>query len=248
MLSVNLNNLVRLYQSGLSTYQVARQLGIHHTTVFKYVRRAGVARTRSEAWHLRPGTLEHLSLMGKLGGAKSLGRRWTDEAKARQALTSQANRSHVGPNEAQVIEALTSRGIQGTPQLAIGPYNSDFATGTVSVEVLSGYWHLYGTRGVREQHRLRDLLHRGWSVLYVIVEKKRSPFTAEVADYVVSLLEKANRHPPRPAQYWVVRSGPEMAATGSEESDRLAFVPPFRLGRDRTTGRYLRLPKDTLGM
>src|SRR5579859_2790695 len=80
------------------------------------------------------------------------------DEKAKRAKTRQERGLGVSPAELLLAEWLKQRGIEMTPQLAIGPYNVDLGTYPVAVEIFGGGWHAYGRHRRLAPERYRYLL------------------------------------------------------------------------------------------
>jgi len=149
----------------------------------------------------------------------------------------QAKATHVSEIELELAGMLSERGIETTPQLAIGPYNCDLAARPVAVEVFGGHWHWHGHHLARVEERFRHLMDAGWNILVIPVNFS-SPLTAAVADYAASYIKATRRDPPAICEYRVVWRAGEFATSGCADDDEISIEPPFRSARDPATGRY----------
>jgi hypothetical protein len=132
-------------------------------------------------------------------------------------------------SEAFLAELLAERGLTVVPQQAIGPYNCDLGASPVAVEVLGGYFHLFGPRLTKYLKRTRYILDAGWHVLMLIDDVRRFPIGPASADYVVAYVEDARRNPAALREYRVVRGAGKLVACGSAKDDDISFV--MTLGR-----------------
>jgi very-short-patch-repair endonuclease len=141
----------------------------------------------------------------------------TFEERCRRAITNEANCSRISAGERLMSSLLRERGIETTPQVAVGPYNVDLATDTVAVEILGGSWHL-DKPGHPE--RIRYLLNAGWHLVFVWVDVRRFPLGEAAADYVVAFVNEVRGCPPSISQYRVIRGdGREVTRGGADRDD-----------------------------
>src|SRR5207237_7296134 len=125
-----LDDLVRRYGAGASTYDLAREFGLSPIGAWRVLRRTGILRSRSEASILRRRDHpEEVRCLRGAGGTVRKGKRRSYEDRCRRAKPRESRLSVQHPSERLLVELLETRGLHGVPQLAIGPYNCAFATG-----------------------------------------------------------------------------------------------------------------------
>ena len=101
---------------------------------------------------------------------------------------------------------LSERGLDVTPQRAIGPYNLDIAVNAplIAVEIYGGKWHSTGTHRIRHFERCKYLLDLGWNVVIVWVDGLRYPLDIGADNYIVAFVEQLRRAPTVRGQYRVI--------------------------------------------
>jgi hypothetical protein len=162
------------------------------------------------------------------------------EAVKQRARTQQQRVLHASPLETKLADMLRERGIHTVPQQAIGTYNCDLGASPVAVEVRAAYWDCINSD--RFRNRIRNILDAGWSVLIVLINK-RKPLTPIIADDAAAYIKRLRGQPPVISQYRVVWGTPEVTTSGRADDDQLALKYPFRSRRDPVTGRYESIPR-----
>jgi hypothetical protein len=94
----------------------------------------------------------------------------------------------------------------------------------------------------RAPERIRYILNAGWHLLMVRIDRT-APFADATADYIISYVKRARRHPSAPRQYRVIRRAGELVASGSVKDHEFSIVPTFTSGRDPISGRYQTVPR-----
>jgi transposase len=219
----DLDDLVRLNESGKTTKEIAVIYGVHVNTVRRWFSRNGLA-ARRDLGGSRGLSAERRREIGLKITKAQMGKRRSLTAKIRKAETCERLQLHISPVETLLADMLRERGIPLIQQKAIGPYNVDIATGAVAVEVFGGGWH--NTR--REGERLRYLFDRGWDVVIIWVDARNAPLTPAAAEYVISHLQFRKSNPTAPRCYRVIRGTGQLLATGSANSDDLPDVVTAR--------------------
>lgn len=241
----DLDNLVKCYLAGESTNRLATRHGVARQAIDRCLRTAGVRlRCRSEAELLKWSRMSDDQRAHQVAAAHatSLGHRRSVDFLIARAASQQRRRANISHHEIVLQSMLTKRGLETGQQVAIGPYNCDLAARPVAVEVFGGHWHFSGDHLKRMPKRTRYLFDAGWHLLVVVVATGY-PLTDATADYVAAFVDEMRRKPPVARQYRMVWGAAEVIACGSSDDDQLAFVPPFGCGRNRTSGRYQRVPR-----
>lgn len=150
------------------------------------------------------------------------GREVPAEELCRRAQQREQTLSHASQREFEFGKYLRRRGVAVAPQKAVGPYNIDFAVGSVAVEILGGNWHAY-----KPEHAQRTpyILNAGWHMLF-IWEIKRAPLCVEAAEYAISWGQQASRDPAAVRQYRVIRGDGKLVASGSADDEHFPLIPP----------------------
>lgn len=227
------SDIVARYLAGESVNQLAHAFGVSRRTIDKRLDAAGVERRGSteanRAMAAGRTPEENLRLMAAAHRAQR-GRRKPLEQKIKAAATRERLQTHVSDHEKQLAEALRARGIQVTPQKAIGPYNVDLASGSIAVEVFGGGWHAYGIHRKRTPERLRYILDEGWNLVIVWASANRWPVGPGACDYIVAFAQEASGDPSMRGEYRVIFGDGQDATRPGLDVDDLARVPS-RSGR-----------------
>ena len=129
-------------------------------------------------------------------------------------------------SEARLHSLLEERNVSPARQVAVGPYNVDFAIDGTAIEVNGGAWHSVKSRRTHEASRLNYILDNGWNII-VIWDTTHRPIDAGGADKVASLLQFIRDNPTHVCQYWVVRGDGQLATFGCGNLDQSALVLPL---------------------
>lgn len=95
---------------------------------------------------------------------------------------------------------FAERGLDPIIQKAVGPYNLDFAIGTVAIEVLGGNWHSYKDHDTRS----RIILAEGWTMIFVW-DCQYSKLEPTSMDYIVNTIDEVRRNPELAGEYRIIR-------------------------------------------
>lgn len=288
-LKIDISDAVRLYESGRSLEEVARQSGVSDMTIYRRLMAAGTQmRKRGEgirikAWQRYGDTLaplvaryvagESFAQIGRDSGiqqrrlamavvregykVRSLlqaqGLRYTRmSVSERRSMTAKANIAKRGikaserslerraktyemtlqlASRADLIMGiwLVQRGINITPQKAIGPYNIDIAIDELLVAVeINGDWHYFPHKITSERNRRKYLFDRGWRLIEVNLGVERGRpwkyIRPSCADKIVSFVQEPGALESMIGQYCVIRGDGELLSrSGSEDSDGSAI-------------------------
>lgn len=239
--------ILRLYAAGQSEKAIADRLGITRSPIRRILLAAGIQpRGRSEAellkWSQMSGRKRTRQTRAAHEAARGSTR--TFEQRCRSALGKQAA-GLISIYERHLGILLRDRGIEFVPQQAIGPYNCDLGAHPVAVEIFGGNWHWSGRHMERTPERFRYIMNAGWSILVLWVNTEY-PLTPEAADYMATFIQAARRNPTARREYRVVRGAGELVACGSIDDDEISIEPAFTNSRDPATGRYKRVPRNTM--
>ncbi len=231
---LDVNQLVERYTTGETEQTLAKSLGVARGVVRNRLLRAGVKpRGRKEANTLRMSQLpaEERQRLTNAAHAAARGSTQTWEQRCKIAKSKEAAQAGIGPLEIMLADMLRLHGVSFHQQTAIGPYNADFTSGSVAVEVFGGHWHFSGRHLARAQKRFRYLLDSGWHALVVVVTESW-PLIPACADYVVTFLEETSSNPALVRQYRMVGGNAQEFARQGADADQLAVVYPRRRSRD----------------
>lgn len=226
--TVDIEQLRHLYiEERLSELEVARRLSTTRIVVRRRLIEMGIKpRNSSQASRIRMERTspEQRSQLTTAAHDAVRGRQRSTEALHTAALSRQGKftNSMLTTGERQLRNYLGQFNIDMTPQVAVGPYNVDFALAPVAVEVLGGTWH---EGKVRHRVRTPYILNQGWLLIF-IWHCRGSRISPKAAEYVVATLKETRRDPSLVGQYRVIRGDGELLAVGSTESDSFTLVHP----------------------
>lgn len=219
------------YEAGASGLQLSRTHGVSRSVIRRCLAEAGVAiRGRTEAGLVRAAQMTPEQRAAQAAAAHDASRGRTVPM-VEQCKSAKGRERIPGPmsvHEQRFASWLTELHVPYRREVAIGPYNVDFAIGSVAVEILGGEWHGYKTIHAR---RTPYILNQGWAMAFVWATAN-CPMTREVADQVVTYANQIGREPALIGEYWVLRGDGQLIATGGTESDEIAFIPAARHGFD----------------
>lgn len=219
------DELIAAYGRGESSKSIARRYGLHDGQLRKRMRRIGVEiRNISEAAMARYiGTDDaYRKAITRAAHDAVRGMPQSPERLAARAMHRQQTRRYVGRDEMDVVGRLAARGVEATPQLAVGPYNLDIGTESVAVEI----WRHAGHPGTRAENRRRSeyLLGSGWSVLYVEITRNH-PIGDACIDEVLAFLNLVRGFPSGRREYRVIRSDGHLLSRLAFEANDVPRIP-----------------------
>lgn len=225
--AVQVEELIDRYVAGESQNQLAAAFGITQSSVYRWIKKHGVQITRSEAERRKWETMSAAQRSAQVASAHEAvrGTTRTHESLVQAALTRERVLSHATDEERVMATWLTDRGIEGvTLQKAVSKYNVDIAAAPVAVELFGGGWHSHGLHRERLPERTRDLANHGWNLLIVWTHKVH-PLGSEVADEIVSFVERSRSDPAFRRQYRVIWGDGKFIASGCVDDDKLTLIP-----------------------
>lgn len=192
---LNVDNFIKLYNSGKSLKALADQLGCSRVYLTQILRKNNTPiRGRSESMYLRMSQTspEERSRLSAAAHAAVKGREHTFEEKCKRSITREKRQIGIYPIEKTAKEMLEEKGFVCRAQKAVGPYNVDIALTEhcIAVEIFGGGWHGAGFHARRFNKRIKYLLDSGWLPVIIWVEARSFPFGVGAIDYIVSLVEK----------------------------------------------------------
>ena len=196
-----LDDMIRRYLDGESARSIANEFGISDSTLRDRLKKRGVKlRSRNDY----PAHVEaaHAARRGQVESADLLEKR---------AIGRQQRVAGVSFLEVEVGRLLTARGVDYTPQLAVGPYNIDLAIerGSVAVEVIGGGYR--SRTRARLPQRRKYLLDRGWHLIEVRRKRGTTDFVG-ADDHIVAFLDFSRSNPSAPREYRVIRSDGQLVS------------------------------------
>jgi hypothetical protein len=247
---LNVKDLVRRYRSGERVLDMAKNLGVAHTTIQDRLRRAGVLRKVAEdlSRYKRESMIDlpisevidrYLNGESANALAESYGvsriviskrlldagvlTKGTGDPLISRARTAETRGHNIGSGERWLAQVFESIGLRVRMQAAIDRYNVDILVNdTVAVELMTCTGTPYLT-AVRYRQRIEYLLNR--YCILVVWSSGKSILTKSGADKVATLLKKLCRCPTSArGQYWVIRGNGELACRGDDPND-ISFIP-----------------------
>jgi very-short-patch-repair endonuclease len=254
-LRLDLDDLVGRFKRGESFCQIAVALGVSDGTVAARLKAAGynarsyhdaalvadTGRTLKKYWS-KLTTEERVALSEPARQAAYANRRlWSPEAIKKRAqtsaITAEQTRGKQGATDRWFASELRKRKVVFREQCAVGPYNLDFAIGSVAVEI-----HLMTNnpaRAASKRKRTEYLLREKWAVVYLWLNRC-TRVTPEAVNVVISTAQLLSANPSTRREYRVIRCDGQLVARGrldrQEKALVIAFVP-YRGGRWKTYRR-----------
>lgn len=236
------------YTAGTSENAVAKQFGIQRAGVSRILSKHSIPRRgQSDAERAKWANMTADQRAAQVSKAHTAarGRVQAFDVLCRMAATRERNQTcQTSPYEAELIKLLIERGVVGVRQKAIGPYNCDFASSPVAVEIWGGWYHWYGPHRSRCDDRFRYIMNQGWNILAVAINS-REPVTPALADYVAAYIEQTRSNPPPVCEYRVVWGAGDFSTGGCLNDNHFSIEPPFTSTRDSATGQYRRITRET---
>jgi very-short-patch-repair endonuclease len=229
--------LLDRYHAGESVLSLAHRFKVSRSVIVHRLAALGITpRGQSESERLKWTRMGHAARMRQTAAAHSAsrGKPKSPISKSRVAATRERlgwDAANVSAYERDLAERLRLRGLEVRPQVAIGPYNCDLATGAVAVEVYGGNWHLCGHHARRFPERSRYILDHGWH-LYIVMVNKTFPLTEAMADDLVTFAQRTGSNPTARREYRVVRGDAQLVSAGYAEDDQLASIAALRRARN----------------
>lgn len=223
-----LDHAVTLYMSGQSALQVNAATGVSRGALRRELLSRGVEpRGRSAAALNRASKMTPAERLNQAAAAHEAvrGRKVPHDERCKSALGRQRNPPAMSEPEARFADWLAERHVPYGREVAVGPYNLDFAIGAVGVEILGGEWH--ADKKARHSRRTPYILSGGWSLCFVW-STINHPMTAAAAEHVIAYANKVSRDPSALGEYRVIRGDGNLIASGRCEDDEFAGIPPAR--------------------
>ena len=219
----NLDDLIKLYSSGMSMKQLSLKTGIQRNTLRRHFVSVGIdIRGRPEAERLKWSGLkaEGRDAIVRQCGAAWKARRGNRDPLSRRmarAKTRYLRLTHVGAFEDEIAIRLRKRGLDVRQQFPHGPYNLDIALhrDRIAVEITKST-NLPMSPKLRK--RTKSLFDGGWFLIQILVP--RPPFDGRaVTDQIISIHESLGGLKSRPRKYWVIRGDGQGPTRCGDDSD-----------------------------
>ena len=206
--NIDVENLVKLYQSGVSEKKLADTFGINRWTVRQRLNSIGThirGRHEAELVKWRGMDIEHRAKRMEVVHKAARGRIATIAEREKRALTMERLQLRIVPVETTLADWLREAGLNITQQKAVGIYNLDIAINKppIAVEIFGGGWH-------NTEHHLRIfykrtkyLLNLGWSVVIIWLNARYFPLEIRSRDQIISIVDFIRANPTSGSQYQV---------------------------------------------
>lgn len=214
--------------NGVAEHVLAHRHGVSRNVIQRWLREAGIPRRgASDAGRVRAAkmTAEERAAQAAAAQAAVRGRKATWYERCRSARSRELNPPLASTHEQAFEAELRALRVPYRREVAIGPYNVDFAVGPVAVEILGGEWHLDKTE--RHGERTPYILSEHWSLAFVWAVPNY-PLAAAAAYKVVTLANTASWNPAAIGEYWVIRGDGQLIASGRCEDGQFPGIPPAR--------------------
>ena len=230
------NEIISLYESGLSELELSNRFNVGRPTIRKRLVDAGIKiRSQSEANIVSMGrmTLEQRKQRAKKANDTLRGGRQSKEACIKRSITAERfpDESHIGFGEKEFKDILESLSIDFIWQKSCDVYSIDFAIGDVAVELKSG--RTGTSRADQKRNRIKNLRKFGFASFYIIFDD--IPALMANIDQVISELNTFRRNPTPVGKYRVIRCGLNRYTRGRDNFGRFTAIEstpqPFTITR-----------------
>lgn len=216
-LKLPVQEIVTMYASGLSAYEIADHFGVNEGTIRRNLSSAGIKpRTTSECTILRFSrmTKEERVEHAKRTADALRGKTQSYEHRCALAKAREKNVTHVGAGEKHILEVLKEKGFEVTPQKAFGRYNVDIAVNEklVAVEVYTGRSWLGAEKFKTVREKMEYIFSLGWKPIVVFAPTNAFRMGA-IIDNLVTLLNVPGEHHASAGHYPVIWSTRKRVST-----------------------------------
>ena len=219
---------------------IAREIGVGRGVITRRLNKIGFTfRTPSEASlaSARRFTPEQRSARVKNAHEAKRGVKQSRETKLKRAKTVESKSEISSGLEKMVYQSMLERGIDFTPQTAVGIYNVDFTIGTIAVEIFGGGWHFSGRAKDRHFDRCIEVINSGYTMIILNITNA-NPFTNTVADDLASKIKSISTDKTIRGENWMVWGTFDCVTTFGLDSVNESLIRPFVHTRDGISGRY----------
>lgn len=226
--TIDIPRIISLYTSGVSENAIAKEIGVSRSVVRNRLIKSGVViRSNSEASQLvmSKRTAEERSRNVKAAHDAVRGKSKTHKELCKRSIAKQnAFVDFTSVYEQDIANALTEKGIEFIPQLAIDKYNVDFGIGNnIALEIYGGGWHASGRAAARFDERSEKLFRCGYTIVicWIGTSFNRRFIPSTIADYLITLSEKLSSDPSARCKHYVIGSDGKPSAIGQK---RLNYI------------------------
>lgn len=227
-ISIDLDDLVRQYESGVSENELAKRLGIDRSSVrSRLIERNVSVRNQHQAETIKWSQMTADQRVHQVAAAHvaAKGRKISRSVLERKARTIQ-EKGILNTNERPLFNILSEAGFHIIPQMAIGTYNIDLALDEdrIAIEIFGGGFHGYGNHARRFFKRSKYLFNRGWSLFIIWIDPIQHPLGIGVLNNIRAFVQSVRNNPSPVGKYGVIwGDGKIVARTGHYFNDDAAI-------------------------
>ena len=188
----NINDIIELYNSGMSFNQLEQKFGIPRITLTRKFKSLGVyCRTQSESEILKWSKMDETTRKRQVQKAHEAcrGRLVSTAEKIQRAKSAYENAFKKGLNETEIIDALIANGFNAVNQFNFGIYNIDIAIHgfPIFIEVQTGNHQMLRTPKLLK--RTKYILNSEKLLIYVIIDQSNNPICIDlIAQKIISYI------------------------------------------------------------
>jgi hypothetical protein len=222
---LDVDDLVERYGTGESELALSKRLGVSRGVIRRRLLEAGLSpRDEHAAMVVRMASAPP-SERRRLTAAANTARRGKGVAQIeaiRKAAWKEQSQFYVGQGEREFGSWCQSAGAEIFYQRAVDRFNVDVALPPIAVEI-----HVTPTNPTRLRRfdrRSKEIMQRGWHLLYVWITRGH-PLSPASADYALTWLHETEGQPAALREYRVIRGGGELVTAGHYDPNHLALIP-----------------------
>lgn len=230
------NEIVSLYESGLSELELSKKFNVGRPTIRKRLVDAGVeirGQSQANIVSMARMTPEQRKDRAKKANDTIRGARQSKESCLKRSAYAERfpENAHIGFGEKEFKEILEERSIDFVWQKSCDVYSIDFAIGNIAVELKHG--RTGTSRADQQRNRIKNLRKFGFACFYIIFDT----IDALIAniDKVISELEAFRRNPTPVGKYRVIRCTFNRFTRSRDEFGRFTAIEttpqPFTISR-----------------
>lgn len=210
MIDLDVDNIIKLYKSGVSELALSKQFGVNRGTIRRRLLNAGIIpRGESEAqraWNASRTIAQRKAQTISARNARR-GQKDTYETLVKRAKTIERMGKLDGTYEVEIAAELRRRGIPFVPLKALGKYNIDFFIfNRIALEVYGGEWHRGGRHIERFAERSEYIRNRGFHLVLCWVSRKYGGFdSVAICDRLETLFDVLCSYPAVVGKQYMIR-------------------------------------------
>ena len=168
--SINIDDLIKKYTSGISEYELSKIFGVDRGTIKSRLIENGIQRRNCRDALINrfsKMTLDEKKQLTKKANEKIRNSKRPVEELTKKAKSLQKTKSRQGKGEIEFCKELKKMGLNPIHQFAINKYNIDIAIFPVAVEI-----HITTTLPHKKafvRDKIEYLTNHGWSIVFIHV-------------------------------------------------------------------------------